>query len=94
MDLEVQWNLEKNEELRARFGFGFERAVIAITDGMLLAERAHPNEAKYAHQRQFVIEIDGYVWVVPFVRDGSVVFLKTMFPSRTATREFFGDRHA
>lgn len=90
--MEFDWGPTKNAELRARHGFGFERVLVALADGMLLDERTHPNKERYGHQRQLVVLIDDYAWVVPFVSDGERVFLKTLFPSRQATREYLGGR--
>lgn len=87
--MDVEWSPAKNQELRARYGFGFERVLVVLSEGALLDERSHPAE-RYAHQRQFVVEIDSYAWVVPFVVDGSRIFLKTMFPSRKASKEYLG----
>jgi len=84
------WSAEKNIEIEARYGFGFERVIRAIADGRLLAIRDHPNKVRYAHQKQLVVEIDGYVWVVPCIVQNDKGFLKTMFPSRRATREYLG----
>ena len=91
MPVAIEWAAEKNIELKSRFGFGFERVEVALASGALLDQRAHPNADKYRHQQQFVVEIDAYAWVVPFVIDGERIFLKTMFPSRRATREYLGD---
>lgn len=85
---DILWNAEKNVELKERDGFGFERVLVALADGGPLDERRHPNAEKYGHQRQLVVEIDGYAWIVPFVMDGENVFLKTLFPSRKATRDY------
>ena len=90
MDVTIEWSPAKNAELQARFGFGFERVLVALEQGGLLDERAHPNQERYAHQRQLVLAIDGYAWVVPCVTDGRVWFFKTMFPSRKATRDYLG----
>ncbi|WP_394892871.1 toxin [Mesorhizobium sp. AaZ16] len=90
MEPAIDWNIEKNAELKARHGFGFERILVALSEGALLDERVHPNTNRYRHQRQLVVEIEGYAWVVPFVSDGETVFLKTMFPSRKATKEYLG----
>ena len=87
----VEWSAEKNAELKARFGFGFERVLVALASGALLDQGAHLNAEKYRHQQQFVVEIDAYAWIVPFVTDGEQIFLKTLFPSRKATKEFLGD---
>ena len=91
--MEIEWSPVKNAELKERHGIGFERVVVALSEGLLLDERAHPNREKYPHQRQFVVEIDGYAWVVAFVQDDQGIFLKTMFPSRKDTRYYLGGRH-
>jgi hypothetical protein len=90
MAIEIEWNAEKNAELKSRYGLGFERIMVALAADSLLDERAHPNVEKYGHQRQLVVEIEGYAWIVPFVPDGNRIFLKTMFPSRKATKEYLG----
>jgi uncharacterized DUF497 family protein len=90
--MEFDWSPTKNAELKERHGFGFERILVALAEGALLDEREHPNNERYAHQRQFIVLIDDYVWVVPFVLDGERTFLKTLFPSRQATREYLGGR--
>ena len=86
----LEWSPQKNAALKLRYGFGFERIIVALAADSLLDERAHPNVEKYGHQRQLVVEIEEYAWVVPFVVKGNRIFLKTMFPSRKATREYLG----
>ncbi|MDQ6434465.1 toxin [Mesorhizobium sp. LHD-90] len=88
--MQIEWSPVKNAELKERHGFGFERVLIALSEGALLDERAHPNVERYAHQRQLVVAIEGYAWIVPFVTDGETIFLKTMFPSRNATKDYLG----
>ena len=86
----IEWSAGKNAELKERYGFGFERVLVALSEGKLLDERAHPNADRYRHQHQFVVAIEGYAWIVPFVTDGKTIFFKTMFPSRKATRDYLG----
>lgn len=88
---EVSWGEFKNAELHSKFGFGFERVVEAIDDGCILGIRDHPNIVKYAHQKQMIVKIDGYAWVVPYVQQENRIFLKTMFPSRVGTKRLIGD---
>lgn len=90
--MEIDWSPTKNAELKERHGIGFETALVAIAEGRLLDEREHPNRSQYAHQRQWVVEIDGYVWVVAFVQKDESIFLKTMLPSRKDTRAYLGGR--
>lgn len=88
--MSIEWSPAKNVELKERYGFGFERVVVSIAEGSVLDVRAHPNKTKYPHQKQYVLRLDGYAWVVPFVFEGDRIFLKTFFPSRTATKEYLG----
>jgi hypothetical protein len=89
--VEIVWSDAKNADLKQRYGFGFERVVVALAEEGLIDERVHPNTERYGHQRQLLVLIDDYVWIVPFVGDDESVFLKTMFPSRKATRAYYGD---
>jgi hypothetical protein len=86
--MEIDWSPTKNVILKGRYGIGFERVVAALEAGAVIAERAHPNPERYGHQRQIIVDIDGYAWVVSFVTDGETIFFKTMYPSRKANREF------
>lgn len=66
----------------------FEEAYIAIESGGLLDILAHPNVKKYPGQKMFVVNINNYVYLVPFVEDEEKVFLKTIIPSRKATKKY------
>lgn len=83
-----RWDATKNAQLRERHGLGFEQVVVAIESGGLLATMAHPNQVRYPRQRIMVLRIDNYGFLVPFVEDEDHVFLKTIIPSRKATRDF------
>mgnify|MGYP000850629010 CR=1 FL=1 len=83
-----RWNPDKNAELLAERGVRFEQVVVAVEAGGLLEVLAHPNEAKYPHQRIMVVTWDGYAYLVPYVEEADHFFLKTLIPSRKATRDF------
>ena len=51
----------------------------------------HPNPQRYAGQRIFVVQRDDYVYLVPFVEDERLIFLKTIIPSRKATKQYLGE---
>lgn len=82
------WNSEKNEELIKERGISFERVIYHIEKEGVLDVIKHPNTSKYANQRMFIIEIDNYAYLVPFVENDSEIFLKTIIPSRKATRKY------
>lgn len=83
-----RWSLEKNEALRADRGISFESIVVAVESGGLLDILAHPNPAKYPRQRVLVVACDNYAYLVPFVEEEDYFFLKTVIPSRKATRDY------
>lgn len=83
-----RWNPEKNETLRADRGISFESVVVAIESGGLLDILTHPNRAKYPRQRILVVALDNYVHLVPFIEEEDYFFLKTIIPSRKATRDY------
>ena len=85
------WDDAKNAKLRAERGIGFEDVVFHIERGDLLDILEHPNPDRYAGQRIFVVRREGYVYLVPFVEDEHTVFLKTIIPSRKATKEYLGE---
>jgi uncharacterized DUF497 family protein len=83
-----RWSPEKNETLRADRGISFESIVVAIESSGLLDILAHPNQAKYPKQRVLVVACDNYVYLVPIVEEEDYFFLKTVIPSRKATRDY------
>ena len=85
------WDDAKNAKLRAERGIGFEDVVFHIERGDLLDILEHPNPDRYAGQRIFVVRREGYVYLVPFVEDEHSVFLKTIIPSRKATKQYLGE---
>jgi len=83
-----RWNHDKNEALKIERGISFEEMVLAIEADGLLDELRHPNPEKYPNQSVFVIALDGYVYLVPYVEEPGYYFLKTVIPSRKATRDY------
>ena len=83
-----QWNHEKNEKLKLERGISFEQVIMHIERGDLLDIVRHPNQSKYPNQRLLVVEIQDYAYLVPFVESDKGKFLKTIIPSRRATREY------
>ena len=83
-----RWAVEKNEMLKEARGVSFESIVVAIELGGLLDILEHPNKTRYPNQKVLVVSFDGYVYLVPFVEEAEHFFLKTVIPSRKATRDY------
>jgi uncharacterized DUF497 family protein len=84
-----RWNHNKNEQLKAERNISFEEIVLAIEGEGLLDVLRHPNPDRYSKQRVFLVRVDDYVHLVPFVEEADYYFLKTIIPSRKATRDYW-----
>jgi uncharacterized DUF497 family protein len=85
---DFDWNDEKNEFLKSTRGVSFEEVVFHIQNGDVLDVIKHPNADRYLKQNIIVLNIEGYVYLVPYVKERGVRFLKTIIPSRKATKEY------
>ncbi len=81
-----EWDKEKNQKLKAERKISFEQVVSLIENENVIAI-AH-GRGRYAHQKQFIVELNGYAYVVPFVESVEFVFLKTIIPSRKLTKKY------
>ncbi|MGE3348755.1 MAG: hypothetical protein AB7I35_15115 [Ramlibacter sp.] len=86
-----RWGAEKNEQLLLERGISFEQMVVAVEAGGLLDILTHPNPAKYPRQKVLVVASNGYAYLVPFVEQDDHYFLKTVIPSRKATRDYLNE---
>ena len=77
--VDIRWALSKSEELTRKRGISFEEIIRA----KLVSVKEHPSRS---HQSILLFELGGYIWVVPYVRRGEEIFLKTLFPSRKYTK--------
>jgi uncharacterized DUF497 family protein len=86
----ISWNSEKNASLKAESGVSFEDVVFHIMVGDILDTVDHPNQKNYPGQQIHIIAIEEYVYLIPFVESEEEVFLKTIIPSRKATKKYLG----
>ena len=85
-----RWNTEKNEILARERGITFEEIVQRIESGAKVIETDYPNKKKYPNQKILIIDVDGYAYIVPCVIEKNDYFLKTIIPSRKATKKYLG----
>ena len=81
----LNWSHEKNELLKAERGISFEEIVLLIESGHILGIEENPART---NQKIYILEIENYAFVVPFVENQNEIFLKTAFPSRKYTKRF------
>lgn len=90
--MRFDWSDAKSAVLKEERGVSFEDVVFHVAVGGLLDVLDHPRPEAYPEQRVMVVDIEGYAFVVPFVTDGDVWFLKTIIPSRKMTKHYLGGK--
>ena len=81
----LNWNYEKNEILKRERGISFEEIAFLIESGQIIGIEENPGRS---NQKLYILEIDNYAVVVPFVENESEIFLKTAFPSRKYEKKY------
>jgi uncharacterized DUF497 family protein len=76
------WNEDKNKELQHLRNVCFEDFIQAFNEDKILDIVEHFNKDKYPNQMLFIIEINNYIYYVPFIQDEEKYFLKNIIPSR------------
>ena len=85
--LQYEFSADKNQSLIKDRKISFEVIISAINNGNLRDILEHPNKEKYPNQQIYVVNINEYVYLVPFVKKNTdTIFLKTIFPSRKLTK--------
>ncbi len=87
--IQFDWSNHKNLKLCQGRGISFENIVFAIENGGLIDVIPHPAPWKYPDQSIYVVNIEDYIYLVPFVKESKDMrFLKTIIPSRKATKQY------
>lgn len=86
--MKYDWNPDKNEKLKAERGISFEEIIFHLSQGDIWKTADHPDQLTYPGQKLYFVNVSGYIYVVPYVEREECVFLKTIIPSRKATKMF------
>ncbi len=86
--MKYEWDPSKNEWLKRERGISFEDIVFHLSEGDAWKVADHPNPADYPGQRIYFVIVNGYIYMVPYVVEDDYIFLKTVIPSRKATKDF------
>ena len=84
------WNPEKNELLKRERQISFEEVIFHIQNGDEVDIYDHPNQERYPKQKISVVIIEEYAYLVPYIETDTEIFLKTIIPSRKATKKYLG----
>ncbi len=81
----LNWSSEKNEILKRERGICFDEIAYLIEAGQIIGIEENPG---YPNQRMYILEIENYAVIVPYVENDTEIFLKTAFPSRRYTKRY------
>ena len=84
--MKYEWNPEKNAALKQERNISFEEIIFHLSQGDLWKTADHPDQEKYPGQKLYFVCIDEYIYIVPHVISKEHIFLKTIIPSRKATK--------
>ena len=90
--MKYEWNPEKNDWLKRERRISFEEIIFHLAQGDVWKTADHPNQEKYPGQRIYFVIVDDYIYLVPYVLGEPTIFLKTIIPSRKATRDYLAER--
>ena len=65
-----------------------EKIVFHLSQGDVWKLADHPDQENYPGQRIYFVVVDEYVYLVPYIVEGDHIFLKTIIPSRKATKKY------
>lgn len=83
-----EWADDKNKKLKSDRGVSFEEVVFCIANGFVLDIIQNPNQTKYPNQRMYIVNIDNYAYLVPFIEREDTIYLIAVIPSRKATKKY------
>ena len=89
--MKIAYNKQKDIQLQAERGISFRCFIDKIKNGEILDDIKNPNYSRYPDQKIFIIELDNYAYLVPYVESNMEIFLKTAYPSRKMTKKYLGD---
>lgn len=90
--MKYEWNPEKNEWLKQERNISFEQVIFHLSQGDIWKTADHPNQNQYPGQKIYFVIIDDYIYLVPYVVEKKYIYLKTVIPSRRATKTYLEEK--
>ncbi len=86
--MRYEWDPNKNEWLKAERNISFETILFHLSRGDVWKLADHPDQKNYPGQKIYFVIVDEFIYLVPHVVEKDYIFLKTIIPSRKATRAY------
>ena len=86
--MRYEWDPEKNKRLKKERKISFEQVIFHLSRGDVWKTADHPDQEHYPGQKLYFVIIGGYIYLVPHIIEKEYIFLKTVIPSRKATKMY------
>ena len=90
--MKYDWNSDKNEWLKKHRKISFEQIIFHLSQGDVWMIADHPDQDKYPDQKIYFVVIESYIYLVPHIIEKDCIFLKTIIPSRKATKDYLREQ--
>jgi len=90
--MKYEWSPAKNEWLKEHRNIAVEQVIFHLLQGDVWRIADHPNQDRYSGQKIYFVTVEDYIYLVPHIIEHDQVFLKTIIPSRKATRVYRGEQ--
>lgn len=90
--MKYDWNPGKNERLKKERNISFEKIVFHLSQGDVWKTSDHPDQKKYSGQKIYFVIVEDYIYLVPHIIEKEYIFLKTIIPSRKATKDYHKEK--
>ena len=90
--MKFEWDSEKNEQLKRARNISFEKIIFHLSQGDIWKIADHPDQENYPGQKIYFVIIEDYIYLVPHVVEKDYIFLKTIIPSRKATKMYHNEQ--
>ncbi|MEA2039382.1 MAG: toxin [Thermodesulfobacteriota bacterium] len=86
--MKYEWNPDKNEWLKRERNISFEKIIFHLSQEDIWKTSEHPDKTNYPGQQLYFVVVDDYIYIIPYIVEKIYIFLKTVIPSRKATKDF------
>lgn len=86
--MKYEWSPEKNEWLKVERNISFEKIIFHLSKGDIWKIADHPDQKNYKGQKIYFVVVENYIYLVPYIIEREYIFLKTIIPSRKATKMY------
>lgn len=90
--MKYEWNPDKNKLLKEERHISFEQIVYHLSQGDVWKTANHPDWKNYPGQKIYFVVVEDYIYLVPHVIEADYTFLKTIIPSRKATKIYLKEQ--